>query len=447
MQRECYVCGILLVFGIGSWRCLCDEIQAEIAKLNTEAEKRVRELRARLERLKKADEDDDDVLDDEEALQAEVDQLQAEINKRCATRETNGQLDAVVLVLTADPPVLRASIDGYLCRNKRVEQIDKSRAWNIDNICHVKEEKTILNTPAPSTSLSAHDYTPQGHWKPEDEEGEQGEAKTETVSAPAAAAAPAPAAPAPAAAAAATAPSSKPAASAASKPAASKPDQPKKPITDHDEIISYNDFVIGHEQILETFCELRDLEVSKEFLYKHGHILLHEHGQSYILLSCLEDEMNGKHERARRVCRQSQLLTHITELAQSMHRDPRDVVLAFFRRIEQPEYRQVFESSVEEFVDRIKKRAVQKRLEMAKQEHPLAPGQLDPQEVFESLPESIQDAFESQDVPALQRALASMGREEARYHMRRCVKAGLWVPQDPHEFDSDPEEEDAKQEA
>ena len=36
------------------------------------------------------------------------------------------------------------------------------------------------------------------------------------------------------------------------------------------------------------------------------------------------------------------------------------------RRIEQAEYRSVLETSVAEFVERIRKRAVQKRLEMAK---------------------------------------------------------------------------------
>jgi cell division cycle protein 37 len=30
-------------------------------------------------------------------------------------------------------------------------------------------------------------------------------------------------------------------------------------------------------------------------------ILLHEHSQSYMLLSCLEDEMNGKHKRMKQV--------------------------------------------------------------------------------------------------------------------------------------------------
>ena len=47
-----------------------------------------------------------------------------------------------------------------------------------------------------------------------------------------------------------------------------------------------------------------------------------------------------------------------------MKRDPRDVVLPFFARIQEAEYYQGFVKSVEDFIDRIKKRAVEKRKEM-----------------------------------------------------------------------------------
>lgn len=48
------------------------------------------------------------------------------------------------------------------------------------------------------------------------------------------------------------------------------------------------------QKLLEDFSELTSLEQSKEVLHAQGHILLAEHAQSYLLLSCLEDEMNGK---------------------------------------------------------------------------------------------------------------------------------------------------------
>ena len=108
--------------------------------------------------------------------------------------------------------------------------------------------------------------------------------------------------------------------------------------------------------------------------------------------------------------RNSQILSHITELAQSLRRHPRDVVLPFFQRIAQPEYRAGFDDAVQGFVDRIMKRAVEKRKEMdaerragggdddeqeLSREERLGPGGLDPVEVFETLPRATQEAFDN----------------------------------------------------
>lgn len=102
--------------------------------------------------------------------------------------------------------------------------------------------------------------------------------------------------------------------------------------------MSYNDYALKHEAILEEYSEIQDLEKTEKFVFKHCDILLHEHAQSYMLLSCLEDEMNGKHNRMKLVCRQSQILSHISELGVQMRRDPRDVILPFFRRIEEKQF-------------------------------------------------------------------------------------------------------------
>lgn len=129
-------------------------------------------------------------------------------------------------------------------------------------------------------------------------------------------------------------------------------------------VMSYNDFAMAHETILENYSVLTDLETTKNYLFKNCDILMHEHAQSYLLLSCLEDEMNGKSKRMKLVCKQSQILTHITELGNSMKRDPRDVVLPFFMRLEEHEHLTSFNLSVNDFVKRIQNRAVEKKKEM-----------------------------------------------------------------------------------
>jgi serine/threonine protein kinase len=51
---------------------------------------------------------------------------------------------------------------------------------------------------------------------------------------------------------------------------------------------------------------------------------------------------------------------------------------------------------------------------------------LDPNQVFSSLPASLQAAFEARDIEALEEALAALPEAEAERHMDRCVASGLW---------------------
>ena len=172
-------------------------------------------------------------------------------------------------------------------------------------------------------------------------------------------------------------------------------------------------------------------------------MLLHEHAQSYILLSCLEDEMNGFHEKMLLAARNSQILSHVTELAASLNRHPRDVVMPFFKRIAEPTYRAGFEDAVAGFASRIENRAVEKRKEMdaadkdkggddsdyveLSKDERLGPGGLDPVDVFETLPTSMQEAFEAKDMAMLQVALEAMTPDDAKKHMDACEASGLWV--------------------
>ncbi len=120
--------------------------------------------------------------------------------------------------------------------------------------------------------------------------------------------------------------------------------------------------------------------------------------------------MNGKRDRMKLVCRQCQILIHINDLGVSMKRDPRDVILPFFQRIEEKEYLKAFLVAVDDFIKKIKNRAVEKRKEMdAEREEEESEG-LDPaiQAVLDALPVSLREAFESQSVEAFhQRPLAA----------------------------------------
>ena len=217
-------------------------------------------------------------------------------------------------------------------------------------------------------------------------------------------------------------------------------------------MMSYNDFAYAHEELLEAYSEIQDMERSKQMLFKNCDILLHEHAQSYMLLSSLEDEMNGKHKRMRNVAKQSQILSHINELGVSMKRDPRDVILPFFARMEDKTHFKVFQDAVDEFCSRIVNRAVEKRKEMDDEramendlpprEERLGPGGLDPVEVMEMLPLELQEAFHSRSVEALKQVIAGMSPSDAKKWMKMCVDSGLWVPQGDEIFDDEGEESD-----
>lgn len=384
-----------------------DEEIKEWEKLNEQELTRVQKIKALLSNLQERVEqgDEEAELEDQEALQGELEELSAQVE----------------------------------ARKKKIAEIQERRSWNIDNICHVAEEKTVVNS-AEITSLKAKDFVPTGQTEAAmkksdtapsssddiDEDKKEKGGDLSVTSALKSSSLDAPPIPSPAP----TAPTVK-----------RDPDETRS-------ALSYNDYVLKHEDILEYYSEISSLEKTKEYLVKNGGILLHEHSQSYMLLSCLEDEMNKKHKRMKQVCRQSQILSHIAELAQGMSRDPRDVIVPFFKRLEEDEHKKGFDSALKDFIKRIQERAVQKRKEMdlerAKEEEkpPLGPGGLCPIETLAALPAPLREAFESQEIDNLHKAIADMSHKEARKWMKMCVDSGLWVAQDPHEFDGADEDED-----
>ena len=41
--------------------------------------------------------------------------------------------------------------------------------------------------------------------------------------------------------------------------------------------------------------------------------------------------------------------------------------------------------------------------------------------------QALKECFETKNVPMLQQVLSNLPKEEAAYHMQRCVDSGLWV--------------------
>ena len=99
-----------------------------------------------------------------------------------------------------------------------------------------------------------------------------------------------------------------------------------------------------------------------------------------------------------------------------------------------------YERSCDALFEKLLERAGEKRRERdaalaeeeatpLSREERLGPGGLDPIEVFESLPEALQKAYEEKDTDSLRAFINSVPVAEAKEIMRKMVDSGLWVPE------------------
>ena len=119
-------------------------------------------------------------------------------------------------------------------------------------------------------------------------------------------------------------------------------------------------------------------------------------------------------------------------------RDARDAIKPLFQKMLNPAAAQNFEEHLEEYIMHVKTRAEVKKQEMLEadddeseyvplQGEHVGPGGLDPAEVFETLPQVMQDAFGERSIEALKQALQALKPEDAQYHMKRCVGQGCGI--------------------
>uniref|UniRef100_A0A1B0CC95 Hsp90 co-chaperone Cdc37 n=2 Tax=Lutzomyia longipalpis TaxID=7200 RepID=A0A1B0CC95_LUTLO len=197
-----------------------------------------------------------------------------------------------------------------------------------------------------------------------------------------------------------------------------KPTRPKEEeLTEEEREQRMKDFVKQNEKLLKKFGMLRKYDDSKKFLAENQ-ALVCENTANYLVIWCINLEMEEKKELMAHVAHQCICMQYILELSKQLDVDPRAC-------------------------ERIRKRAAEKLAAAAaeaEEEERLArlgPGGLDPEEVINSLPEELQKCFESRDVKMLQETIAKMDPEEAKYHMKRCVDSGLWVPEANKEASED----------
>ncbi|XP_013784992.1 hsp90 co-chaperone Cdc37-like [Limulus polyphemus] len=194
-------------------------------------------------------------------------------------------------------------------------------------------------------------------------------------------------------------------------------------------------YVKENESLLKKYGMLQKYDDSKRFLQEHPHLAC-EDTANYLVIWCINLEVEEKHQLMEHVAHQCICMQYLLELAKQLDVDPRACISSFFSRIQMAdrEYKDSFDDELRAFKERIKKRAQKqiedavKEVEEEERQKRLGPGGLDPVEVLESLPESLRKCFETQDIPMLQQVITQIPEEEARYHMKRCIDSGLWIP-------------------
>ena len=210
--------------------------------------------------------------------------------------------------------------------------------------------------------------------------------------------------------------------------------KPKKELTDEEKHQQLYNFVENHEQEIKHYGMLSDYDDSRDYLRDKPHLVC-EDTASYLTMWCVTLQVESKTSLMERVAHQAIVMQYILQLAKQLERDPRSCVTGFFQRMKtaDKQYTDAFDDELSSFIERVKVRAqirieeAMKKVEEEERQKRLGPGGLDPVEVMETLPSELRACFEERNIPKLQQVLSAMSKEDAAYHMKRCVDSGLWV--------------------
>uniref|UniRef100_A0A914DXL4 Hsp90 chaperone protein kinase-targeting subunit n=1 Tax=Acrobeloides nanus TaxID=290746 RepID=A0A914DXL4_9BILA len=217
----------------------------------------------------------------------------------------------------------------------------------------------------------------------------------------------------------------------------------KKPLTEKVDEEEDNQRMMQYfrdnEDLMKEYGKVHGFEKSEEFLLEHSN-LCSDYCASFLTIEALNLAMEQKYDEMDLMAAQCITLQYLLELAKSLHALPTNSTLikTFFKKIKAADvaYMKMYEDEVGGFRDRLKKRAhdkIEAAMNEAESEAKAkriaeSPGGIDPQEVFDTLPEEMQDAFSSQNMQVLYEVAEKMDPEVFQYHLKRCIDSGLWVP-------------------
>ncbi|KHN84493.1 putative Hsp90 co-chaperone cdc37 [Toxocara canis] len=210
-------------------------------------------------------------------------------------------------------------------------------------------------------------------------------------------------------------------------------------LTEEEENKRMASFFKDNDDLLKTFGRLNDLEASEKFLLEHPH-LVSDFSATFLTIEALNFAMQLKDDEMGIMAEQCILIQYMLQLSNTLHAlaTNTSVIKNFFKKFRSadPTYMALFHEEVESFKNRLRKRGKEKRDAAISEEEAdskakriaASPGGLDPQEVFDTLPEEMREAFASQEIARLKAAAEKMDQEVFTYHLQRCIDSGLWIP-------------------
>ncbi|XP_070684439.1 hsp90 co-chaperone Cdc37 [Pempheris klunzingeri] len=221
--------------------------------------------------------------------------------------------------------------------------------------------------------------------------------------------------------------------------------------TEKEKVEKHKTFVEKYATEIKHFGMLRRWDDSQKYLSDNPHLVCEETANSLVVI-CIDFEIDEKHALMEQVAHQAIVMQFILDTARTLKVDPRGCFRQFFSQIKTADkpHQDVFNHELDLLKERvrscakIKMESAMKELEEEEQQKRLGPGGLDPAEVYESLPKEIQRSFDEKNIQMLQEAINKLHPEEGKYHLRRCIDSGLWVP-DSGEGDDEEDEEDGEE--
>lgn len=212
---------------------------------------------------------------------------------------------------------------------------------------------------------------------------------------------------------------------------------------DGDELTtSYSEHIKQYESKIKEFAFHSNFDFCRRFLLNNPNIV-NRFTLDYLSIWCIELRIEGKNSLFEHVSRQAVMIQLILDLAKTAGGgiDPRSCLSIFFNRSAKSmdKFEKLFTDELDEFRQRIEMAAdsrMQHALEMQTPDQLIGPGGLNAQEVFDSLPEELQQCFQTRSRQHMQETLAKMEPEQAEYHLKRCIDSGLWSTE-PTDFDED----------